>query len=49
MEIEETKSTQYTTFKIDIIKVGLGFSISNFFIDNINGWGFSCSNSALVA
>ena len=30
LEIEETKTTQYTTFKTDIIKVGLVFSISNF-------------------
>ena len=31
-EIEETMTTQYSTFKTDIIKVGLLFSISNFFI-----------------
>ena len=32
LENEETKTTQYSTFKTDIIKVGLVFSISNFFI-----------------
>ena len=32
LEVEETKTTQYSTFKTDIIKVGLVFSISNFFI-----------------
>ena len=32
LEIEETKTTQYSTFKTDIIKVGIVFSISNFFI-----------------
>ena len=31
LEMEETKTT-YSTFKTDIIKVGLVFSISNFFI-----------------
>ena len=31
LEIEKTKITQYTTFETDIIKVVLGFSISNFF------------------
>ena len=31
LEIEKTKTTQYTTFKTDIIKVVLVFSISNFF------------------
>ena len=31
LEIEETKTTQYSTFKTDIIKVGLLFSISKFF------------------
>ena len=31
LEIEKTKATQYTTFKTDIIKVVLVFSISNFF------------------
>ena len=52
MEIEETKTTQYSTFKTDILKVGLVFSISNFFIYKcslVNKWmSFSCSNSALV-
>ena len=41
LEIEETKTTQYLTFKTDIIKVGLVFSISNFFINKIfhaNKW-----------
>ena len=36
LEMEETKTTQYTTFKTDIIKVGLVFSISNFFINKIS-------------
>ena len=31
LEIEETKTTKYSTFKTDIIKVSLVFSISNFF------------------
>ena len=52
LKIEETKATQYSTFKTDIIKVGLVFSISNFFINKIalaNIWmSFSCSNLALV-
>ena len=43
LEIEETKTTKYSTFKTDIIKVGLIFSISDFFINFIN-----FSNSALV-
>ena len=52
LKIEETKATQYSTFETDIIKVGLVFSISNFFITKIalaNIWmSFSCSNLALV-
>ena len=32
LEMEETKTTQYSTFKTDIIKVVLVFSIPNFFI-----------------
>ena len=32
LEIEETKTTQHSTLETDIIKVGLVFSISNFFI-----------------
>ena len=32
LEIEGTKTTWDTTFKTDIIKVGLVFSISHFFI-----------------
>ena len=51
LEIEETKTTQYLTFKTEIIKVGLVFSISNFFIKKsslANRWmSFSYSNSAL--
>ena len=49
LEIEETKTTKYSTLKTDVLKVGLVFSISNFFINKIYGWGFSisCSNSAL--
>ena len=31
LEIEKTKTTKYTTFKTDIIKVVLVFSISKFF------------------
>ena len=31
LEIKKTKTTKYTTFKTDIIKVVLVFSISNFF------------------
>ena len=55
LEIEETKTTQYSTFKTDILKVGLVFLISNFFITNTSmaNKGMrkripSCSNSALV-
>ena len=33
LEFDKTKPTQYTTFKTDIIKVVLVFSISNFFIN----------------
>ena len=36
LENEETKTTQYSTFKTDVIKVGLVFSISNFFITKIS-------------
>ena len=50
-EIEETKTTQYSTLKTDTIKVGLLFSISNFFTKKsplANKWmSFSYSNSAL--
>ena len=35
LDFEKTKATQYTTFKTDIIKVGLIFSISNFFTNKI--------------
>ena len=46
------KPTQYSTFKTDIIKVGLVFSISNFFIAKTslaNNWrSFSSSYSALI-
>ena len=31
LKIEETKATKYSTFKTDVIKVGIVFSISNFF------------------
>ena len=53
LEIEEAKCS---TFKTDIIKVGLVFLISNFFITKMslaNNWmrkkALSCSNSALVS
>ena len=36
LEIEENKTTYYSTFKTDIIKVGLVFSISNFFTNKIS-------------
>ena len=41
LKIEDTKTTLYSTFKTDIIKVGLVFSISNFFVNKIpraNKW-----------
>ena len=41
LEIEETKTTWYSTFKTEIIKVGLVFSNSNFFtmrISYANRW-----------
>ena len=51
LKIEETKATLYSTFKTDIMKVSLVFSISNFFINKIalaNIWmSFNCSNLAL--
>ena len=54
LEIEKTKPTFIiSTFKTDIIKVGLVFSISNFFIAKTslaNNWrSFSSSYLALVA
>ena len=53
LEIEKTKPTFIiSTFKIDAIKVGLVFSISNFFIAKTslaNNWrSFSCSYLALA-
>ena len=53
LEIEKTKPTFIiSTFKTDIIKVGLVFSISNFFIAKTslaNNWrSFSSSNLALL-
>ena len=56
LEIEKTKPTLIiSVLKVDIIKVGLVFSISNFFITKTplaNKWMRkkipSCSNSALV-
>ena len=55
LEIEKTKATFIiSTFKTDIIKVGLVFSISNFFINKTyqaNNWRAkkipSCANLAL--
>ena len=53
LTIEETKDTQYSTFKSDIMKVGFDVSISHFFIDKIalaNIWiNFSSSNLAYSA
>ena len=55
LEIEETKTTYYSTFETDLVKVGLVFSISNFFITKTflaSKWMRkkipSCSNSALI-
>ena len=36
LDFEKTKPTKYSTFKTDITKVGLVFSISNFFINKIS-------------
>ena len=36
LKIEETKATWYSTFITDIIKMGLVFSIFNFFINKIS-------------
>ena len=51
-KIEESKATQYLTFKTDVIKVGLVYSIFNFFINKIalaNIWmSVSCNNLALL-
>jgi hypothetical protein len=33
LEIEKNKTTRYTTFKTDIIKVAIVFSICNFFTE----------------
>ena len=42
LEIGKTKTTKYTTFKTDIIKVVLVFSISDFFTNkNSQGWKLS--------
>ena len=52
LEIEETKTIWYSTFKTDIIKVALGFWISNFFIKKSSlankCMSFSYSNSPLI-
>ena len=51
LDFEKTKTTQYTTFKIDIIKKVLDFLISKFLLTKISREGnrvrFRCSNSAL--
>ena len=51
LEIQETKITVYSTFKTDIIKVGLVFWISNLLIEEsslANKWmSFSYSDSVL--
>ena len=51
LEIEETKATWYSTFKTDIIKVGIVFSISNLFIKESSlankCMSFTYSNSAI--
>ena len=36
LKIEETKATQYSAFKTDIIKLGLVFLISVFFTNKIS-------------
>ena len=36
LEFEKTKPTLYSTFKTDITKVGLVFTISNLFINKIS-------------
>ena len=36
LEIKETKTTQYSIFRTDQIKVGLVFPISNFFINKMS-------------
>ena len=53
LEIEKTKpSFMISTFKTDILRVGLFFSISNFFVTKTslaNKWrSFSSSNLALI-
>ena len=54
LKIKETKAMQQSTFKTDIIKVSLVFSICNFFINKnyqANNWSAkkipSCANLAL--
>ena len=53
LKIEETKTTKYSTFKTDMMKAGLVFSISFFFTKTslANKWMRkkipSCSNLAL--
>ena len=53
--MEKTKPTGYSTFKTDVVKVGLVFSISTFCINKIyqaNNWSAKkipfCKNSALT-
>ena len=52
LEIQKTKTTQYTTFKTDITKVVLGFWFHTGLLSKIpreeNWLWFSCSNSALI-
>ena len=49
LDFEKTKPSQYSTFKTDITKVDLVFSISNFFIDKISqGRKSVCGLSAAI-
>ena len=43
LKIEKTKTTKYTTFKTDIIKVVLVFLISNFFTNKNSQGRKMCS------
>ena len=47
LKVNETKTNYYSFFKIDIIKVGLVFSISNFFTTKTSMTNKWISNSAL--
>ena len=50
IEIEKNKTTKYTTFKTNVIKVVLVFSISNFFTNKkqVPGKKIECCLAAVI-